>query len=284
MHPLLNGILNPKRVRLSTKENLPALKNYRTILPLITILALCSIGDLSAQTKVPNLNNFDQSPYHFGFQLGINKMFFTVETKQNFQEVTYVNNSNIDQIPDLTCDTAHLFGVLANPTYGFLIGIVSNLRLGEYFDLRFTPSLTFGERGLTYSIQNSEGSSEPTLDEVTKNIQSTFVDFPIWVRFKGERIHNVRPYVLAGAKYSLDLASNAKKKDNSTATHVFLDKHDVYGEIGVGFDFYNAVFKFGTELRMSYGLFDVLKHDKTIYTGGIENLNSKIFQLVFTFE
>jgi hypothetical protein len=131
---------------------------------------------------------------------------------------------------------------------------------------------------------NSEESSVPRFDDVTKNIQSTFVDFPLWIRFKGERIHNTRPYVLAGAKYALDLASNAKKKDNSTVSHVFIDKHDLYGELGAGFDFYTAYFKFGTEIRMSYGLFDILKRDQTIYTSGIERLNSKIFQLVFTFE
>jgi hypothetical protein len=250
----------------------------------LIITALISSCDLYAQTRVPNLNNFDQAPYHFGFQLGINQMFFTIKTKQNFQQATYVNNSTIDQVPDLNCDTAHLYSVLANPTYGFVIGIVSNLRLGEYFDLRFTPSLTFGERGITYNIMNSEESSVPRFDDVTKNIQSTFVDFPLWIRFKGERIHNTRPYVLAGAKYALDLASNAKKKDNSTVSHVFIDKHDLYGELGAGFDFYTAYFKFGTEIRMSYGLFDILKRDQTIYTSGIERLNSKIFQLVFTFE
>lgn len=260
------------------------MKSYIPISLVLIITALIGVKGSYAQTRVPNLNNFDQAPYHFGFQLGINQMFFTIKTKQNFQHDTYVNNGVLDQIPDLNCDTAHLYSVLANPTYGFVIGIVSNLRMGEYFDLRFTPSLTFGERGLTYNILNTEESSSPRFDEVTKNIQSTFVDFPLWIRFKGKRIHNTRPYVLAGAKYALDLASNAKKKDNTTIAHIFLDKHDIYGELGVGFDFYTAFFKFGTEVRMSYGLFDILKRDKTIYTSGIERMNSKIFQLAFTFE
>jgi len=260
------------------------LKRHISIFSILIITALIGSGGLFAQTRVPNLNNFDQAPYHFGFQLGINQMFFTIKTKQDFQKTLYLNNSSFDQVPDLNCDTAHLYSVLANPTYGFVIGIVSNLRMGEYFDLRFTPSLTFGERGITYNIQNSEESSVPRFDDVTKNIQSTFVDFPLWIRFKGKRINNTRPYVLAGAKYALDLASNAKKKDNSTVSHVFLDKHDLYGELGVGFDFYTAYFKFGTEVRMSYGLFDILKRDQTIYTSGIERLNSKIFQLAFTFE
>jgi hypothetical protein len=65
---------------------------------------------------------------------------------------------------------------------------------------------------------------------------------------------------------------------------VKLQKNDIYALVGVGFDFYNAWFKFGIELKMSYGLFDMLKRDNTIYTQGIDKINSKIFQLCFTFE
>ena len=65
---------------------------------------------------------------------------------------------------------------------------------------------------------------------------------------------------------------------------MFINRKDVYALGGVGFDFYTAYFKFGTEISMSYGLFDVLKRDDTIYTGGIDRLGSKIFQITFTFE
>ena len=65
---------------------------------------------------------------------------------------------------------------------------------------------------------------------------------------------------------------------------VKLNRHDVYYEIGVGFDFYFEWFKFGTELKMSYGMLDILKRENNIYTDGIDKLKSKIFQLSFTFE
>jgi hypothetical protein len=35
---------------------------------------------------------------------------------------------------------------------------------------------------------------------------------------------------------------------------------------------------------MSYGLFDLLIRENNIYTGGIESLNSKVFQIAFSFE
>ena len=91
-------------------------------------------------------------------------------------------------------------------------------------------------------------------------------------------------YVIAGGQYSLDIASNARKQDLGGQIVVKLKKNDFYALVGVGFDFYNPWFKLGVELKMMYGLFDMLKHDDTIYTLGIEKLDSKIFQLCFTFE
>jgi hypothetical protein len=251
----------------------------------IILILLCFTSEAFSQSRqVPNKPEYDLAPYHFGFLLGINKMFFSIKTYPGYQDKIYYNNEFETSLPDQNCDSAYLYNMEATPTFGFVIGIVGNLRLGEYFDLRLTPSLTFGERTLYYSIQSYTNSSEPQMLYVTKNIQSAFVEFPLWVRYKGKRIHNVRPYILAGGKYSIDLASNAKKKADNSAAYVFINRKDVYALGGAGFDFYTAYFKFGIELTMAYGLFDVLKHDNTIYTDPVDRLSSKMFQLSFTFE
>ena len=249
------------------------------------LILLCITGNAFSQSRlVPNKPEYDNAPYHFGFLLGINEMFFTVKTNPGYQYKFYYNNDSIQQIPDQNSDSANVFNVEATPTFGFAIGIIGNLRLGEYFDLRFMPTLTFGERNLNYTIKNYNRNEAPELLYVTKNVQSTFVEFPLWVKYKGKRIHNVRPYIMAGGKYSMDLASNAKKKSDASAANVFINKKDFYALGGVGFDFYTAYFKFGTEISMSYGLFDILKHDNSIYTGSIEKMSSKVFQISFTFE
>lgn len=251
----------------------------------IFILLLCFSGEAFSQSRqVPNKPEYDQDPYHFGFLLGINEMLFTVKTTPGFQNQFYYNDDLQEGVPDQNLDSANLFSVVAQPTLGFVIGIVGNLRLGEYFDLRFTPSLTFGERNLDYTMMSYNGKMAPEMLYVTKNIQSTFVEFPLYVKYKGKRIHNVMPYVWAGAKYSMDLASNAKKKTDNNSAFVFINRKDIYALGGVGFDFYTAYFKFGTEISMSYGLFDILKRDNTIYTGAIDRMSSKIFQISFTFE
>jgi hypothetical protein len=263
----------------------------RTKQIVIILSFICITSNSFSQSRlVPNLPTFDQSPYHFGFLLGINQMFFTVKTYPGFQDKMYYNENvgtaedAIQQIPDQNSDSANLFSVEATPTLGFVIGIVGNLRLGEYFDLRFTPSLTFGQRDLDYVLKNYYRKTTPELLYVTKNVQSTFVEFPLWVKYKGRRIHNVRPYVLAGGKYSIDLASNAKKKADNNNAYVFINRRDIYALGGVGFDFYTAYFKFGVEASMAFGLFDILKRDNTIYTEPIDRLSSKIFQISFTFE
>ncbi|NVO20333.1 MAG: hypothetical protein HXX13_11565 [Bacteroidetes bacterium] len=264
------------------------LLNRIKILFILIILVALSSNVFAQRVKSLNLRNADQVPYHFGFQLGVNRMFFSLKTNPGFQKRMYYNtvfgSEGKDAVPDLNLDSANLFGIESNPTYGFVIGIIADMKLWQYFNIRFTPSLTFGERDLIYNIQAFSGTAAPQLLVAKKNIQSTFVEFPLSFKFKGSRINNTRPYVLVGAKYALDLASNAKKKEDSNIVHVFIDRNDVYAHLGVGFDFYTAYFKFGTEVVMSYGILDLIKRDHTIYTDAISSMQSKIFQINFTFE
>jgi len=260
----------------------------RQVVILFSIFTFLGISAYAQRVKSLNLRNADQVPYHFGFQLGINQMFFTLNTKPGFQNRIYFNTSGnndvINSIPDLNSDSAFLYSVESNPTFGFVIGIVGDMKIGSYLNFRFTPSLTFGERDLEYGILSYEDAETAQYLVAKKNVQSTFVEFPFTLKFKGHRINNARPYVLAGVKYALDLASNAKKKEDSNVTHVFINRNDVYAHLGVGFDFYTAYFKFGTEIVMSYGLRDLLKRDQTIYTDAVTKMQSKIFQINFTFE
>ncbi|MCK4287963.1 MAG: PorT family protein [Bacteroidales bacterium] len=256
------------------------MKIFRIIIISIIIFLVINTGKTYGQrNKVKNLPKYDLARYHFGFILAANQMFFTVKTKPGFSDITFDQS----QSPDIFADSSKLYQVNSDPTLGFTIGIVSNMRLGKYFDLRFIPSLTFGERYMNYSIMRYK-DGKPTLVDIQKNITSTYVDLPIHIKFKSKRINNMRAYVLGGIKYNIDLAANKKKKDDTDETYLKLKKNDFLFEIGVGFDFYTGFFKFGTELKMSYGIVDLLQRENNIYTDCIESLNSKIFQLSFTFE
>ncbi|HRY33292.1 MAG TPA: porin family protein [Bacteroidales bacterium] len=230
---------------------------------LLIILLISSWSDVAAQRRTPeNLPKYDLAPYHFGFILGLNQMHFTVKNVKDFERQDSV------------------YAVLAEPEMGFHIGIVSNLRLGDYWDLRFIPSLAFGERSMVFT----RAIKDTVFFDTRKKVESTYLDFPFYLKYKSKRLHNARAYVISGFKYSVDLASQAKKKEQDEEIRIKLKKNDVAFEFGVGFDFYTTYFKFGTEIKMSYGLRDILKHEANVFTSNIQKLNSKIFQFTLTFE
>ncbi|MEI8202313.1 MAG: outer membrane beta-barrel protein [Bacteroidota bacterium] len=226
-------------------------------------LLLTSVS--AQQQKSPNLLNLDRAKYHFGFLLGFNQMNFAIKPYSNLAEFD------------------SLLSVESKSQLGFDIGIVSNLKLATYWDLRFIPTLSFGERDVAYSIRNSNSNFVGT---ITKKVESIFIDFPFHVKLKSARIgDNTRAYVIAGGKISIDMASQSKQKeDNPEDIKVKLYRDDYLLEAGVGFDFYMEYFKLATEIKMSYGFKDQLVHENNLFASSIERLNSKIFQFSLTFE
>lgn len=182
---------------------------------------------------------------------------------------------------------ARIYGIRANPSIGFSVGIVGDLRLGEYFNLRFIPTLSFGRRELEYDIKLFNDSNQPILNDsiftVVKQINTTFLEFPLLIKYKSKRVHNMRAYVIGGAKVSFDLASQANKEEEFNYDPK-LFRSDTYGTLGAGMDFYMNWFKFGVELTMSYGFRDILLREGNLYTDSIESLRSKVFMFTFTFE
>ena len=268
------------------------MKVVRIISLVIVIFITFLTHQLSAQyEKVLNLQNYDEAPYHFGFLLAVNEMLFTVDLVDDMSGILFTS----DQIPENIQgvglpDSAYVLGVLGKSSFGFTIGIIGNLRLGKYFDLRFVPDLAFGERELVYTLNTfKDGNSQIVTTGQggvpPKKIYSTIIELPLELKYKSKRYRNTRAYIIGGVKYNIDLASEAKKnQDEVNNKHIRLNRHDIMFEVGIGFDFYTTYFKFGTELKMGYSMNDLLVHENNIYTDVIDKLTSKIFQLSFTFE
>jgi hypothetical protein len=245
---------------------------------LILLVILLSTSQLAqAQRKAfrfENLPHYDQKPYHFGFALGVNRMDFALQPISNLHTVEK-SPPNIIVIAEF--DT--LKSVLATPQNGFNIGIVSNLKLAPQLDLRFVPTLTFGDRTLVYNgIKNG--------NPITRNqkIESTFIDFPLHIKYKSVRMLNTRVYVIGGLKYSYDLASLRDKNDVEEEVLARIGKNDLYYEVGVGFDQYFYYFKFSTEIKGSFGLGNILAPENTMFTNSIQRLNSRLIMISFLFE
>jgi hypothetical protein len=230
--------------------------------PLLIFLLFVSFPAFAQKKKVQNLPKYDEKLIHFGFTLGINSTDFILSPNPNLK--------SFDSI----------MVVEAKRQPGFNLGIVSNLRMGEYFDLRFLPALSFAERRILYTMDNN---GTPYVKQ--KIIESTFIDFPLNLKFKSARLNNGRAYILAGFKYSYDLASQ-KNVDDSFAEEEILKikSHDVSYEVGFGLDFYTQYFKFSPEIKMSAGMNNLLVRDASIYSNAINRLSSKVFLLSFNFE
>lgn len=225
----------------------------------ILIAALFAISLQAQRAKVLNYSTHDDKAIHFGFCLGLNSMDFIIK-----------NSFNSFQKDSLLSDISR-----SNP--GFHIQIISNYRLGEYFDLRFLPGISFGQRDFNFFINNE-------LVNDKHKLESNFLEFPILLKYKAKRLNNFRPYIVTGPNLRVDLAKTFSEEDE---IYMDLKRFDLFHEVGVGMDFYLPYFKFGIELKYSYGFMNMLERRSTShpeFQNAVDRLNSSIFMLSFHFE
>ncbi len=180
-----------------------------TLIPLFLLLLVSREG--TAQRFGPqNMVNYDEERFHFGFVLGGNLTYATIRPIADLH--TRIFDSTY--IPDILPmpDSARVLTVESRPTPGFVISIVGDMRIGRNMNLRFIPSLTFGDRDLLYTVEIYRGPDTLLLD-ITKKVPSTYINFPLELKYKSDRYHNLRGYVLGGVQYTIDLASQAKKRE-----------------------------------------------------------------------
>lgn len=231
------------------------LKRFITIVLLFQMIMTIKGQDI----VVPNRYKLDEYPFHFGFCLGLNVMSFIVQPNYQY----YKKDSLLTSV--------------SNPNIGFQIQIVTNLRLGEYFDLRFLPGIAFGERDLNYFRHDS-------LINGNQKLESNFLDFPLLLKYKAKRLNNIRPYVITGMNCRVDLA---KSYNEDLGIYLALKKFDYYFEAGTGIDFYLEYFKFSTELKYSLGMRNIIQQrtsNQPQFENAISTLRSTIVMLSFCFE
>ena len=248
-------------------------------------LLMTSVPVAQAQNAILNLQGYNEQPYHFGFILGMNIMNFSVKPVDNLNLYTWSKQ----QAPDLpNADAYRVLGVTSSASPGFSVGILGNLRLMKFLDLRFIPTLSFGSRELSYSIRATNMAGTPagsdTAFMVNKKVNSTYLTFPLLFKYRSWRKDNYGAYFIGGLNYAIDLAAAKKTKQDTGTGDIKLVTHDIGAEIGAGFDFYNAYFKLGVEAKMIFGLRNLVVDDNTLYSGSLQSLHSKVFMLSFTFE
>jgi hypothetical protein len=233
--------------------------------PFIILLSILLLNNLilSGQKQKPkNESWYDEKPIHFGFSLGFNAMDFDITPSQKY----YQTDSLYPEVSIL------------NP--GINIQIVTDLRPADHFDIRFLPGVSFGQRVIRFYKNRKLVNDQ-------QRLESSFLEFPLLLKYKGDRLNNVRPYVIGGLNYRYDLAGK-KEFDDSKPIYIRIKRPDLYYEFGAGLDFYLTYFKLSVELKMSNGFGNVLVKEAAPghpeYYNSIEKIKSQIWILAFHFE
>ena len=229
---------------------------------LLAFLFLLSGQDVMAQKNARgnyNFLDFQQKPYYFGITLGYNKSRFRV-----FHSDDFILNDSISTAQSVS-----------GP--GFNLGIVSNLKVGQYFDFRFLPTLSFAERNVAYS-----GTTEDRRP-YTRKVESVFVELPFHVRYKSAPFKDKRVFVITGVKYSFDVASDSRTRQKDELVRIA--PTDFAFEIGAGVQFFFPYFIFSPEFKVSQGLGNVLIFNENLdQSTVIEKIISRTFTVSLHFE
>ena len=59
-------------------------------------------------------------------------------------------------------------------------------------DIRFLPGVSFGQRVIRFY-------KNKVLVNDQQRLESSYLEFPIILKYKGDRLNNVRPYVIGGS-------------------------------------------------------------------------------------
>ena len=206
----------------------------------------------------------DDTDLHFGFTFQYISSEYKILKKADWR------TPFIDPVDGVA--TGPVKAIYSKSSPGFGIGFVSNYRLNNHMDVRFTPSMIFNDRIVDYEFEPASGYPQSFREQ---KVQASMVEFPLGLKLKSDRRNNFRAYLLGGAKYSVSIAS-AKKTDDSgnTSLEKLLKNKKKYlsYEAGLGFDLYFEYFKMSPEIKLSYSMNSVLKPEDNLYVVPIDKL------------
>lgn len=226
----------------------------------VTLLLLVLLGRSStAQVNIyKDDQRFESRMFHFGITLALNRSNYKITLDPN-----YLDQNEILEVHGLT-----------NP--GFALGILSDLHISKSLDLRFIPDLAFADRSIQYALSTSD-----TIP--IKRIESVYLEFPLHLKYKSRPYKDFRLYVLGGFKYSIDMQSNASARLAENLVKVY--RNDIALEYGIGMEFHLPLVIISPEIKVSYGLLNVLKPDDNLnFSSVLEKLRARSIMFSLHFE
>lgn len=181
--------------------------------------------------KVLNRPYSDNRRWHLGFSVGLNTM-----------DLSFHHNGFVTEQGQTW--------FMEQPSFspGFCVNGLFSVRLNNYFSVRVTPGMYFGNRVVRF-LDTTGGQEEK------QDIKSAYLVLPVDLKFSSQRMHNIRPYMVAGVMPAFDVM---KKKTDFLRTN----STDFMLSVGFGCDLYLPYFKLIPELKFCFGLSDALNHDR----------------------
>jgi len=275
------------------------MRRYILLLTIFIFISNIVFGQIF-RFGVPNGEAYDKRRFLPGFSLGIDIVDVNVRTRANYEFPENISLPGYE-----------VMQITSKPVPAFNVGIVANVRLGEFFDLRFIPGFSIAhDIDLYYRFANPIPDPNPRnagrmTDVILRKIECHFINFPLFIKFKSSRMHNVRIYALAGGQIGLNMMSTKNNKipnrEQMGGLKVeiipIIKPYDVQAKGGFGLDFYTTYFKFTTEFKVAFGVINMLETEKGIkdkeniqhymsspIITGLKSLKSKTFTISFIFE
>ena len=204
-------------------------------------------------SKIKNLQNFDQKKIHLGYYIGLNNYNYKLD---------YLNNPSSEGIINI------------ENSFGFNVGLIGDLKLRKNLNLRFEPGLKTNKLNVLY----------PNND--IREIKSTYIQLPLLLKYGAKRYNNIKPYVLGGLSTSFNLSGNQNSPEDNNNGVFRLKTNTFYYELGFGIDFYLQYFKFSPSIRGVFSLKNEIVPDldpNSPWTGNIDKMSTRAIFINFSF-
>lgn len=204
----------------------------------------------------------DHNLLRWGYYLGFNNYDFNFDYNQNMKDI------------------------LVKRSVGFNVGLIGNMRINNYIDLRFEPGLLISTRELHYSPDYFTGISYNNNDLI-RDVKSTYIHLPLLLKVSTKRINNFKPFLVGGFSTAINLSSNEHNPDDNNNGQFRTKSHPLFYELGFGIDFYLYNFKFTPSIRGLFGLSDELVRDEdpnSPWTSNINSMKTRAVFINFTFQ
>lgn len=209
-----------------------------------------------SRERVVNLENFDKQTLSWGYYIGFNNYDF------NFK------------FNDLDSD------IYVKQNIGFNLGLIGDLRLNEYLNLRLEPGFFSMRRDLEFDSDKVPNHNE-------NSVKSAYIHIPLLLKASTKRINNFKPFILGGFSYSHNLGSKEKNPDDNSRGVFRMKTNSLNYELGIGVDLYLYFFKFSPSIRGIFGLSDEMVYDddsNSPWTGPVDKMKTRGVFVNFTFQ